>query len=184
MAGVPPAGSLRSFGQRCSGKPARMVERRRQLLAEMPPRQPQDAPTLVRMDQPQLDLGQADPFDADTLERPPSQQVRIYEEMRRQAIWAFNFCCVFAGLGVVQGLVGLIGVFSNPKIGLSLLASGGLFGTLSTWGLKFSRNANTQLERITSHEKARELLASIAGPNKRDEEIAKFLKALLAQPRG
>jgi hypothetical protein len=135
------------------------------------------------MDQTELYLGQADPIEAAVLMKAPSQQVRIYEEMRRQAIWAFNWCCVFAGLGVVQGLVGLVGVFLNPKIGLSLLASGGLFGTLSTWGPKFSRNSNTQLERITSHEKARELIGSIAAPGKRDEEIAKFLKALLSQPK-
>jgi hypothetical protein len=133
------------------------------------------------VNQSELNLGPADPIETAVLVRPPSQQGKIYEEMRRQAIWAFNCCCVFAGLGVLQGLVGLLGVFSNPKIGLSLLASGGLFGTLSTWGLKFSRNANGQLERITSHEKARELIDSIADGSKKNEEISKFLKALLAQ---
>jgi hypothetical protein len=135
------------------------------------------------VNQSELNLGPADPIEPADLERPPSQQGKIYAEMRRQAIWAFNWCCAFAGLGVLQGLVGLAGVFLNPKIGLSLLASGGLFGTLSTWGLRFSRNANSQLERITSHEKARELIDSIADESRRNEEISKFLKALLAQSK-
>jgi hypothetical protein len=135
------------------------------------------------VNQSELNLGLADPIEPADLERPPSQQGKIYAEMRRQAIWAFNCCCAFATLGVLQGLVGLVGVFLNPKIGLSLLASGGLFGTLSTWGLKFSRNANSQLERITSHEKARELIDSIADESRRNEEISKFLKALLAQSK-
>lgn len=134
------------------------------------------------MNQSELSLGQVDPIDV--LERPPSQQLRIYQEMRRQAIWAFNCCCVFAGLGVIQGLTGLIGVFSNPKVGLALLGSGGLFGILSTWGLKFSQNANSQLERITNHEKARELIESITDDSKKDKEISKFVDALLAQPKG
>jgi hypothetical protein len=139
--------------------------------------------TLICVNHHELNLGLADPFGADVLERPPSQQGKIYAEMRRQAIWAFNCCCVFAGLGVLQGLVGFVCIFLNPKTGLTLLASGGLFGTLSAWGLKFSRNANNQLERITSHEKARELIDSITDGDRKNEEISKFLKTLLAQPK-
>ena len=110
-------------------------------------------PILICVNQHDLNLGQADPFEPAALERPPSQQLRSYEEMRRQAIWAFNWCCAFAGLGVLQGLAGLVGVFWNPKAGGALLGSAVLFGALSNWGLKLSRNANSQFERITNHEK-------------------------------
>jgi hypothetical protein len=131
----------------------------------------------------ELNLGQADPIESSVLERAPTQQLRIYQEMRRQAIWAFNCCCVFACVGVVQGLLGIASVFSDPKVGAALLASAGLFGTLSAWGLKFSRGANIQLERVTSHEKARELIDTIVDPSKRDEEIGKFLRAILMQSK-
>lgn len=141
------------------------------------------SPTLICVNQSELNLGTINIDDAAVLERPPSQQLKIYEEMRRQAIWAFNCCCVFAGLGVLQGLSGLAGVFSNPKVGIALLTSGGLFGALSTWGLKLSRSANRQLERITNHEKARELVDSIEDIGKKNDEIAKFLKVLLAEPK-
>jgi hypothetical protein len=131
----------------------------------------------------ELSLGLAEPIESFVLERPLSQQVRIYAEMKRQAIWAFNCCCVFAGLGVVQGLVGIAEVLMNPKAGAALLASGGFFGILSAWGLKFSRAANIQLERIASHEKAREAIETIGDPRRRDEELSKYLRIVLARGR-
>jgi hypothetical protein len=137
--------------------------------------------TLICVNQYELNLGPVDPID--DLERPPSQQGQTYDEMRRQAIWAFNLCCIFAGLGVLQVLVGLAGVYWNSKVGLSLLGSGGFFGTLSAWVLKLSRSANSQLERITSHEKAREMIDRMTDASRKNEEASKYLKTLLTQSK-
>jgi hypothetical protein len=138
------------------------------------------------MNQNELNLGPADPIEAADLEREPSQQGKTYEEMRRQAKGAFNLCYVFAGFGILQGLVGLFGIVFyhlDPKMAGGLLTGGGFFGYLSGWALKLSRASNRQLERITNHQKAWETIDSMIDSNKKYEETSKYLKALLTQPK-
>ena len=133
-----------------------------------------------------IDLGTVDAIDPVDLERPPSQQLGVYAEQKRQAVGAFNICCLFAVVGAVQALAGIISVFWNhvsPVGSSALLGAGGVFGALSNWAFKLSDNANTRLERIAGDEKARELIDSISLPSKRDEEISKFLKILAGRSK-
>lgn len=127
-------------------------------------------------------LGIVESIDSQSLERPPSQQGKIYEEQRRQAKWAFNICVAFAILGIFQVLVGLGYLMFAREPGVAmpagLFASGGMFGSLFNWGSKLNQSANRQLERITSHEKARDLINSISDTAKRDQAISTFAKAL------
>ena len=132
-----------------------------------------------------IELGRIDPIDS--LERPPSQQLGVYKEQRRQAATAFDICCIFAVLGVLQVLSGVFSVFWGHKLGISsvdtgmLFGGGGVFGGLSNWAYKLSDNANTRLERIASDEKTLALINNISVPSKKDEEISKFLKVLVTR---
>jgi archaellum component FlaG (FlaF/FlaG flagellin family) len=86
----------------------------------------------------------------------------------------------------LQALAGIVSVFLPwvPRLAASaLLGSGGVFGVLSNWAFRLSENANTRLDRIAGDEKARELIAAISDPKKRDEELSRFVKALAVRAK-
>jgi hypothetical protein len=129
-------------------------------------------------DEPPYWIESIDPLE---LEKPPSQQLGVYAEQRRQARGAFDICILFAVVGALQAIAGIVSVFwvgVSPVSTGGAIFGGGVFGALSNWAFKLSDNANTRLERIASDEKTRELIKSISDPKKRDEETSRFLKAL------
>lgn len=127
-------------------------------------------------------------IDLPALEKPPNQQLGVYAEQRRQARGAFNICILFAVVGALQAIAGVVSLFwpnGVAPIGTGgAILGGGVFGALSNWAYKLSDNANTRLERIASDEKARDLIDGIADPARRDEEIGRFLKVLGSRSRG
>lgn len=137
------------------------------------------APEPDRQDQPCRIVESIEP---DELLRPVDRQVAIYAEQKRQARGSFNLCILFAFLGALQALAGIVSVFVPwwvSRVGSSLLlGSGGLFAALSNQAFRLGETANRRLDRIAGDEKAREMIAQISDPKKRDEELSRFVRAL------
>ena len=122
-----------------------------------------------------------DLLEPEDLLRPAGEPLRVYEEQRRQARWAFNVCCVFAAIGAAQVVAGIAAVFHPQIAGWAtgaLLGGGGLFGMLSRWAGQISENANLRRQRIADDEKANELIREISSPENRDAAIRKTLIVL------
>jgi hypothetical protein len=90
----------------------------------------------------------------------------------------------FAVLGIAQVVVGLaLAIFDRPhgtSVAVGLFASGGVFGTLFNWGSKLSQSTGRQLDRITSHEHALELVRAMSDPAKRDQALLTLVKSVQA----